>query len=202
MRPFRFLSCAAALCALLLPAAAQAATQHVVLAGGCFWGMQAVFERVRGVTNTVAGYSGGGKGDAQYETVSTGTTGHAESVDITYDPKVVSFRQLLDVYFLVAHDPTQKDRQDADVGTQYRSEIFYTNDAQRHDAMTEIAQLTRDRRFTSPIVTRVEPLHGFYAAEEYHQHYFDRNPLAPYILIVDKPKVKHLMERFPQLVKN
>jgi len=201
MKPLRVLSLAAALSALFFPAAACAATQHVVLAGGCFWGMQAVFERVKGVTNTVAGYSGGQKSTAQYESVSTGTTGHAESVDITYDPAVVSFRRLLDVYFLVAHDPTQRDRQDADVGPQYRSEIFFTNDAQRRDAETEIARLTRDRRFQAPIVTKLEPLRAFYAAEDYHQHYFDRNPYQPYIVLVDKPKVKHLKERFPELVR-
>lgn len=201
MKPLRLLSIAAVLSALVFPVGARAATQHVVLAGGCFWGMQAVFERIKGVTNTVAGYSGGDKSTAQYETVSTGTTGHAESVDITFDPRVVSFRRLLDVYFLVAHDPTQRDRQDADVGPQYRSEIFFTNDAQRRDAETEIARLTRDRRFQAPIVTKLEPLRAFYAAEGYHQHYFDHNPYQPYIVLVDKPKVKHLKERFPELVR-
>jgi len=184
-----------------LPAPA-ATTQHVVFAGGCFWGVQAVFERVKGVTNTVAGYSGGQKSTAQYETVSTGSTGHAESVDVTYDPSKVSFSQLLDVYFLVAHDPTQLNHQDADQGTQYRSEVFYTTDDQKRETLAKIAQLQRDHKFNAPIVTKVEPLRGFYAAEDYHQHYFEHNPYQPYIMFVDKPKVKHLQERFPQLVRS
>lgn len=195
---------ALALCALAaLSAPAKAATtQHVVFAGGCFWGVQAVFERVKGVTNTVAGYSGGEKSTAEYETVSTGTTRHAESVDVTYDPSKISFSQLLDVYFLVAHDPTQLNRQDADVGTQYRSEVFYTTGDQRRETLAKIAQLQRDHAFSNAIVTKVEPLRGFYAAEEYHQHYFDRNPYQPYIVFVDKPKVKRLQQRFPELVRN
>ncbi|MBV9269515.1 MAG: peptide-methionine (S)-S-oxide reductase MsrA [Candidatus Eremiobacteraeota bacterium] len=175
--------------------------QHVVFAGGCFWGVQAVFERVKGVTNTVAGYSGGQKSTAQYEMVSSGTTGHAESVDVTYDPSKVSFSQLLDVYFLVAHDPTQLNHQDADEGTQYRSEIFYTTDDQKREVLAKIAQLQHDHAFAAPIVTKVQPLRGFYAAEDYHQHYFDHNPYEPYIMFVDKPKVKRLQERFPQLVR-
>lgn len=195
---------ALALCAVaaLTAPAEAAATQHVVFAGGCFWGVQAVFERLKGVTNTVAGYSGGEKSTAQYETVSTGTSGHAESVDVTYDPSKVSYSQLLDVYFLVAHDPTQLNHQDADVGSQYRSEVFYTTDEQRRETLAKIAQLQHDHAFSNAIVTKVEPLHGFYAAEDYHQHYFDHNPYQPYIVFVDKPKIKRLEQRFPQLVRN
>ncbi len=183
-------------------AIAQAASeQHVVLAGGCFWGMEGVFEQLKGVSNVVSGYAGGSKPTAHYETVSTGLTGHAESVDITYDPAKISFRQLLDVYFLVAHDPTQLNRQGPDEGSQYRSEIFYTTGAQRAESLAYIAQLTARKAFRNAIVTKIEALQGFYPAEAYHQHFMQHNPDNPYIVYNDKPKVEALHKRFPNLVK-
>jgi len=181
-----------------LPAATQ--QQRVVLAGGCFWGMQLVFESLRGVDRTVAGYAGGQAATAQYETVSTGTTGHAESVEVTYDPARISFKQLLDVYFLVAHDPTELNRQGPDDGTQYRSEIFYTTDEQRPEALRYIAHLQTQGVYSSKIVTIVAPLHGFYAAEKYHQDFAVHNPENPYIVINDIPKLQKLRREFPQLV--
>lgn len=184
---------------LLLLAALM--TQHVVLAGGCFWGMQAVFEQLRGVEHVVAGYSGGSKKTAQYETVSQGNTGHAESVDVTYDPSKIAFGDLLAVYFTVAHDPTQLDRQGPDEGTQYRSEIFYTTTAQRDQARRYIAGLTARHAFPAPIVTKLSPLQGFYAAEDYHQDFVAHNPLNPYVLVNDKPKLRKLRAEFPNLVK-
>jgi peptide-methionine (S)-S-oxide reductase len=183
-----------------LPAAASAATEHVVFAGGCFWGMQAVFESVKGVTHVVAGFSGGAADTAHYEMVSTGTTGHAESVDVTYDPSKISFSQLLSVYFLVAHDPTELDRQGPDEGTQYRSEIFYTMPEQRQEALAAIASLERQHVFASKIVTTVAPLRGFYEAESYHQDYLVHNPDSPYIVYNDLPKLRELRRRFPTLV--
>lgn len=180
---------------------AQAASERVVLAGGCFWGMQLVFESLRGVDGVVAGYSGGSAGTAQYETVSTGTTGHAESVEITYDPAKISFKELLDVYFLVAHDPTELNRQGPDEGTQYRSEIFYTSGGQRDEALAYIAHLERQHVYASRIVTLVAPLRGFYAAEAYHQDYAVHNPQNPYIVFNDLPKLKALREKYPSLVK-
>ena len=182
-------------------APAPAATQHVVLAGGCFWGMQAVFESVRGVTKTVAGFSGGSAGTAHYEIVSTGMTGHAESVDVTYDPSKVSFNQLLDVYFLVAHDPTELNRQGPDEGTQYRSEIFYTSDAQRAMAQAYIAKLTSRKVYENPIVTKLAPFQAFYPAEDYHQDYLVHNPDSPYIVYNDMPKLAALKKKFPNLVR-
>jgi peptide-methionine (S)-S-oxide reductase len=188
--------------ALVMTAAAPAAaaTQQIVLAGGCFWGMQAVFESVRGVTHVVAGFSGGAADTAHYDMVSTGTTGHAESVDVTYDPSKVSFEQLLDVYFLVAHDPTELNRQGPDEGTQYRSEIYYTDAQQRDQANAYIASLTRRHVYADPIVTKVAPLNGFYAAEGYHQDYLVHNPDNPYIVYNDLPKLRALREKFPALV--
>jgi peptide-methionine (S)-S-oxide reductase len=182
-------------------APANAATQRVVLAGGCFWGMQLVFESLVGVDRAVAGYSGGTAGTAQYETVSTGATGHAESVEVTYDPARISFKELLDVYFLVAHDPTELDRQGPDEGTQYRSEIFFTSDQQRSEALATIARLQRDRVYSSKIVTIVAPLRGFYPAEAYHQDYAIHNPQNPYIVFNDLPKMHKLRQQFPLLVK-
>jgi peptide-methionine (S)-S-oxide reductase len=193
---------ALALAAALLPVASLAQTQQVVLAGGCFWGMQAVFEQLRGVTSVVAGYSGGSSLTAHYELVSTGTTGHAESVEITYDPAKISFDELLDVYFFVAHDPTQLDRQGPDDGNQYRSEIYYTTAEQRSQAIAKIAKLDRAHAFSGPIVTKIAPLQGFYAAESYHQDYALHNPDNPYIVVNDLPKLKALREKYPQLVKN
>jgi peptide-methionine (S)-S-oxide reductase len=180
------------------PAAQQ---QHVVLAGGCFWGMQAVFESVKGVTKAVAGFSGGAAGTAHYEIVSTGMTGHAESVDVTYDPSKVSFEQLLDVYFLVAHDPTELNRQGPDEGTQYRSEIFYTSDAQRAQAQSYIAKLNAKHVYSGPVVTKVAAYQAFYAAEDYHQDYLVHNPDSPYIVYNDMPKLEKLKKTFPQLTK-
>ena len=174
---------------------------QIVLAGGCFWGMQAVFEHVRGVENVVAGYAGGSAATAHYEMVSTGTTGNAESVEITFDPKALSLDQLFAVYFLVAHDPTELNRQGPDEGTQYRSEIFYENAAQRDAAQAYIAALTARHAFDAPIVTQLAPMHGFYPAEAYHQFFVDKNPWNPYVVINDKPKLAHLREAFPNLAK-
>ncbi len=184
-----------------LTAVAAAATEHVVLAGGCFWGMQAVFESLRGVTRVVAGYSGGSAATAHYEIVSTGMTGHAESVDISFDPAKISFANLLRVYFLVAHDPTELDRQGPDDGTQYRSEIFYTNNEQRVRALRMIAALTRKHLFSAPIVTQLAPLHAFYPAERYHQNFLVKNPNNPYIVFNDIPKLKALRAKFPRLTR-
>ena len=174
---------------------------RVVFAGGCFWGMQLVFESLQGVDHAVAGYAGGTAETAQYETVSTGTTGHAESVEVTYDPARISFKELLDVYFLVAHDPTQLDRQGPDVGPQYRSEIFYTSTGQRGAAVAYIAHLQAAHTYRARIVTLVAPLHGFYPAESYHQDFALRNPQDPYIVINDLPKLQRLRQEFPKLVK-
>ena len=182
------------------PPAANAATEHVVLAGGCFWGMQAVFESVRGVTHVVAGFSGGAAYTAHYELVSTGTTGHAESVDVTYDPSKVSFEQLLDVYFLVAHDPTELNYQGPDEGSQYRSQIYYTSAQQRDAAQRYIAALEKRKVYPAPIVTKLAPLAGFYPAEGYHQDYLVHNPDSPYIVYNDLPKLRALRTKFPNLV--
>lgn len=191
---------AVAFAATALPS--RATEQHVVLAGGCFWGMQAVFEPLRGVRSAVAGYAGGSASTAHYDMVSTGTTGHAESVEITYDPAKISFKQLLDVYFTVAHDPTELNRQGPDDGSQYRSEIYFTTPAQHSQALAAIAQLTREHRFNAPIVTRVEPLRGFYPAESYHQDFVAHNPANPYVVINDLPKLTHLRKAFPALLKD
>jgi peptide-methionine (S)-S-oxide reductase len=188
--------------ALFSPAAASAAPlQRVVLAGGCFWGMQAVFEPLRGVNRAIAGYSGGSALTAHYEIVSTGMTGHAESVEVTYDPAQISFKQLLDVYFLVAHDPTELNRQGPDDGTQYRSEIFFTTTAQRDEAGAYIKHLTSAKVYSAPLVTKIEPLRAFYAAEGYHQDYVAHNPDNPYVVYNDKPKLTALRHRFPQLLR-
>ena len=188
---------------LLAPGTASAAPiQHVVFAGGCFWGMQAVFEPLKGVTKVVAGYSGGNALTAHYDIVSTGMTGHAESVDVTYDPSRISVKQLLDVYFLVAHDPTELNRQGPDDGTQYRSEIYYTTAAQRDEAQTYIKHLTAAKVYSGAIVTKLEPLRAFYAAEAYHQDFMAHNPDNPYIVYNDKPKLVALRHRFPQLLRN
>jgi peptide-methionine (S)-S-oxide reductase len=184
------------------PPTQDAHRQTAVLAGGCFWGLEAVFERLRGVSNVVAGFSGGNALTAHYETVSTGTTGHAESVRITYDPAQISYATLLKVYFSVATDPTQLNRQGPDEGTQYRSEIFYTTPDQQHLAQTTIAALNAAHIYNAPIVTKVEPLRDFYPAEAYHQHFYDRNPTYPYIVFNDKPKVDQLRAKFPQLIKS
>lgn len=178
------------------------ATQRIVLAGGCFWGMQLVFEHLRGVTNVVAGYAGGSAATAHYEDVSTGTTGQAESVEITYDPHRISLDDLYSVYFLVAHDPTELDRQGPDDGTQYRSEIFYTTPQQATTARAYIARLSAQHRYGAPIVTQIAPLPAFYAAEPYHQFFADHNPWNPYIVINDRPKLQALRREFPNLYRN
>ncbi|MBV8070236.1 MAG: peptide-methionine (S)-S-oxide reductase MsrA [Acidobacteriaceae bacterium] len=175
--------------------------QTAVLAGGCFWGVEGVFERVKGVTDVVSGFAGGDKSTAHYETVSTGTTGHAESVKITFDPSQITYGQLLMIYFSVAHDPTELNRQGPDTGTQYRSAIFYANDDQKKVAEAYIKQLDEAHVFSRPIVTQVVPLKGFYAAEGYHQHYLDNNPTNPYIVYNDMPKILLLKKDFPELCK-
>jgi len=173
--------------------------QTAVLAGGCFWGVQGVFEHVRGVQNVVSGYAGGDKSTAQYETVSSGGTGHAESVKITFDPAVISYGQILQIAFSVVHDPTQLNRQGPDVGTQYRSAIFYADEGQKHIAEAYISQLDQAHAFARPIATRVDPLKGFYAAEDYHQDYLIHNPTQPYIAIYDIPKIENFKRTFPEL---
>jgi peptide-methionine (S)-S-oxide reductase len=183
------------------PAQAAPRLEKAVLAGGCFWGVEAVFEQLRGVTNVVSGFSGGNKLTAHYEVVSTGMTGHAESVEITYDPAQISYRQLLDVYLTVAHDPTELDYQGPDHGSQYRSSIFYVGDEQKRVAEAAIRELTAKHTYSAPIVTKVVPLVAFYPAEAYHQHYLVRHPDEAYIVYNDMPKLKALHERFPALLK-
>lgn len=182
-------------------ATAAEGKQTAVLAGGCFWGMEAVFERLKGVSKVVSGFAGGEKATAHYETVSTGTTGHAESVEITYDPAQITFGQLLKVYFAVAHDPTELNRQGPDTGTQYRSAVFYVNDDQKRVAEAYIQQLDQAHVFKHPIVTQVVPLHGFYAAEGYHQHYLDNHRDQPYIVYNDLPKLAALKKEFAGMCK-
>jgi peptide-methionine (S)-S-oxide reductase len=175
------------------------AEQTAVVAGGCFWGIQAVFQHVKGVTSATSGYSGGSAKTAEYELVSTGETGHAESVKITYDPSQITYGQLLRVFFSVAHDPTQLNRQGPDSGSQYRSAIFYSSDEQKRVAENYIIQLEKARVFPRPIVTQVVPLKGFYPAEAYHQDYATHHPESPYIVYNDAPKVAHLRQEFPEL---
>jgi peptide-methionine (S)-S-oxide reductase len=176
-------------------------SETVVVAGGCFWGVQAVFSELKGVSSAISGYAGGSKANAHYEIVSTGTTGHAESVQITFDPSQISFGQLLKIYFSVAHDPTELNRQGPDEGTQYRSEIFYTSDEQKKIAEAYIQQLTEAKVFRRPIVTKVAPLQAFYPAEDYHQNYVARNPHQPYVAYNDLPKLTNLRAEFPDLLK-
>ena len=175
--------------------------QTAVFAGGCFWGVDAVFKHVKGVDRVVSGYAGGGASTAQYETVSTGSTGHAESVEVAYDPSQVSYGDLLKVFFNAAHDPTELNRQGPDEGSQYRSAIFYTNADQKKIADAYIAQLDRAKAYPDPIVTQVVPLKGFYPAEAYHQNYLERHLDNPYIVFNDLPKLDLLREKFPQLYK-
>jgi peptide-methionine (S)-S-oxide reductase len=172
----------------------------LVLAAGCFWSTQAVFEKLKGVTNVVAGYAGGSKDTATYEQVSSGDTGHAESVQITYDPSVISYATLLRVYFTI-FDPTTLNRQGNDAGTNYRSTIFYSSDAEKDVASAYIHQLDDAHVYKDPIVTTLEPLKGFYSAEEYHQHFADKNPDYPYVQYCDVPKLKVLHEKFADLLK-
>jgi peptide-methionine (S)-S-oxide reductase len=176
--------------------------ETAVIAGGCFWGIQAVFQHVKGVISATSGYSGGASATAEYEIVSTGTTNHAESVKIVFDPSKITYGQLLQVFFSVAHDPTQLNRQDPDEGTQYRSVIFYSNDEQKKVAQDYIAQLDQAKVFPHKIVTQVVPLKAFYPAEGYHQNYAKLHPDNPYIARFDLPKVANLQQMFPQLYRN
>ena len=176
--------------------------QTIVLAGGCFWGIEAVYEHIDGVTKAVSGYAGGTKASADYETVSTGATGHAESVQVTFDAAKVSLEKILQVFFSVAHDPTQLNRQGPDVGPQYRSAIFFAGEEQSRAAKAYIEQLTKAGVFKRPIVTQVVKLDGFYPAEEYHQDFAEKNPTHPYIVYHDKPKVEHLKQQFPELYRD
>jgi peptide-methionine (S)-S-oxide reductase len=197
--------CQAATKAPVPPAANDAALtsapgkQTAVFAGGCFWGTQSVFERVKGVIATTAGYAGGSASTATYDQVTTETTGHAESVKVVYDPSKITYGQLLRIFFSVAHDPTELNRQGPDVGTSYRSAIFYVNDEQKRISQDYIAQLDAAHVFPGRIVTEVAPLKGFYDAESYHQHYADNNPGNPYILVCDRPKIDALKAEFPEL---
>ena len=181
----------------------KAATSQAtaVFAGGCFWGVDAVFKHTKGVSNVVSGYAGGSAATAQYYTVGTGTTGHAESVEVTYDPTKISYAELLKVFFQVAHDPTQLNRQGPDVGTQYRSAIFYADDQQKEIAKRYIDQLNQAKVFGKPIVTQVTALEKFYPAEAYHQNYLALHPSEPYIVYNDLPKVAQLKKDFPTLYK-
>jgi peptide-methionine (S)-S-oxide reductase len=183
----------------LAPAGAKKMT--VVLAGGCFWGMQGVFEHVKGVTKTTVGYAGGEKKTAHYETVSTGTTGHAESIEITYDPSVITYGQILKIYFSIAHDPTTLNRQHNDEGTQYRSEIFYGDENQKAIAEQYMKSLDEAKVYKHRIVTKLEPVNGFYAAEEHHQHYLDRHPTEPYIQYFDLPMIDALQKTYPDMYR-
>jgi peptide-methionine (S)-S-oxide reductase len=176
--------------------------ETAVLAGGCFWGMQGVFEHVRGVRQVLAGYSGGPGSKAQYEDVGTGLTGHAESVQITFDPRELTFGQLLRIYFSVAHDPTELNRQGPDVGSQYRSVIFYSDELQRRIAESYIGQLGQSHSFAQPIVTQVDALKGFYPAEGYHQDFYLKNPQYPYIVFNDLPKIRNLQRLFPDYYRD
>lgn len=175
------------------------AQQTAVFAGGCFWGVDAVFKHVKGVTEVVSGYSGGEAKTANYERVSEGTTGHAESVQVRFDPALISYQQLLQVFFSVAHNPTQLNFQGPDSGTQYRSAIFYTNAEQQQQAQSYIQQLTAAKTYSSPIVTQVVPLKQFYAAEDHHQNYLALHPYQPYIVVHDKPKLEQLRKQFAAL---
>ena len=197
-----FLAVAVSLGLSAKPGPAESATSNAdtaVFSGGCFWGVDAVFKHVKGVTKVVSGYAGGAADTAQYEIVSTGKTGHAESVQVTYDPSKVSYDDLLKVFFFVAHDPTELNRQGPDTGTQYRSSIWYENEAQKKMADDYIAQLDQQHAFPEPIVTKVVPLTGFYPAEAYHQNYLELHTDQPYIVFNDLPKLAHLQKEFPGL---
>jgi peptide-methionine (S)-S-oxide reductase len=175
----------------------QSDAEVAVLAGGCFWGIQGVYQHTKGVLRAVSGYAGGDKGTANYTTVSFGTTGHAESVRVTFDPKIISYGRILQIYFSVAHDPTQLNRQDPDEGPQYRSAIFPVTAEQTNIARAYIAQLDQTHVYKSPVVTKIEPDKAFYPAEDYHQDYLTLNPTSPYIALFDMPKIKDLNRLFP-----
>jgi peptide-methionine (S)-S-oxide reductase len=194
---------AAAIPAPAVDATAGAARSEVaVLAGGCFWGVQGVYQHVKGVTRAVSGYAGGEKDTAEYERVGSGRTGHAESVQVTYDPRKVSYGRLLQIFFSVAHDPTQLNRQGPDTGTQYRSAIFPTSEEQARVAKAYIAQLDQAHVFDAAIVTKIEPGRAFYAAEGYHQDFLEQHPSHPYIVINDLPKVRELKRLFPDVYRD
>jgi peptide-methionine (S)-S-oxide reductase len=184
------------------PLATDRSLQTAVFAGGCFWGVQAVFEHLRGVSSVTSGYAGGYVKSPSYETVSMGVTGHAETVSIAFDPSQITYGQLLMVFFSVAHDPTQWNRQGPDTGSQYRSAIFYTSAEQKRIAQAYIAQLDAAKVYSRPIVTKVEPFRGFYAAEGYHQEYLKNNPDNPYIVYNDLPKLENLKKVFPDLYRS
>lgn len=181
---------------------AAPAEDTAVFAGGCFWGVEAVFDHVKGVKKAISGYAGGNLPNPTYEQVSTGDTGHAESVEVIYDPSQVAYGKLLQIFFSVAHDPTQLNRQGPDHGTQYRSAIFYRNAQQQRVAESYIKQLTAAKTFSSPIVTQVAALHGFYEAEDYHQNYLEQHPNQLYIVINDKPKLVALRKEFPDIYRD
>jgi len=181
------------------PIAAASAPATAIFAGGCFWGVEAVFAHVKGVKNATSGYSGGDAATAKYTVVGSGRTGHAEAVKVTYDPAVISYGQLLKVFFSVAHDPTQLNRQGPDVGTQYRSAIFYSTPDQKRVADAYVAQLNQAKVFGRPIVTEIAPLKAFYQAEDYHQNYLALHPNEPYIVFNDMPKLAELKQQFPDL---
>jgi peptide-methionine (S)-S-oxide reductase len=193
------LSIAMISCAAVQPA--SAAEERAVFAGGCFWGVEAVFEHVKGVIDSRSGYAGGEKGTAEYETVSEGKSGHAESVEVRFDPAKVSYEKLLEIFFSVVHDPTQLNRQGPDEGPQYRSAIFYVNEEQRAAATAYIEKLKSSKTFSAPIVTEVVPLKKLFVAEYYHQVYMRKNPNDPYIVYHDVPKVAALKKQFPELAK-
>jgi peptide-methionine (S)-S-oxide reductase len=180
---------------------ARAGKQTAVVAGGCFWCTEAVFEQIEGVDKVISGYSGGDKATANYEAVCTGRTGHAEAIEITYDPAKISYGQLLKIFFSVAHDPTQLNRQGPDRGTQYRSAIFYSTPEQKHIAEAYIKQLEAAKVYHAPIVTEVTPLKAFYVAEEHHQNFCSRHPQNPYVMGVADPKIEKTKEKYPELLK-
>lgn len=179
----------------------EATSAVAVLAGGCFWGVQGVFQRVKGVTNAVSGYAGGDKATAQYEVIGAGTTGHAESVQVTYDPRQISYGRLLQIFFSVAHDPTQLNRQGPDYGTQYRSAVFPVNGEQAEVAKAYIAQLDQAKTFKKRIATKIEPGRAFYPAEAYHQDFLTLHPTYPYIVVNDLPKIEDLKRVFPEMYR-
>jgi peptide-methionine (S)-S-oxide reductase len=180
---------------------AGAAPEVAVLAGGCFWGVQGVFQHVKGVTAAVSGYAGGDKDNAQYDIVGSGRTGHAESVRVTYDPRQISYGRLLQIYFSVAHDPTELNRQGPDRGTQYRSALFPVDAGQARVAQAYIAQLDKAHAFDAPIVTKIEPDRAFYPAEDYHQDFLTLNPAYPYIVVNDLPKIANLKRLYPEFYR-
>jgi len=183
-------------------AKAQGARETAILAGGCFWGVQGVFQHVKGVSNAVSGYAGGDAASARYEAVSVGSTGHAEAVEVTFDPRVISYGRILQIYFSVVHDPTQLNRQGPDTGTQYRSALFPTTPQQAEVAKAYIAQLDEAGVYPAPIVTKIEDAKAFHAAEDYHQDFLVRNPTYPYIVVNDLPKVANLKEHFAGLFRD